>query len=65
MPSNITLKECRRRVTADFEREMGITKALKEQPNDKETAELVEKARKALEPFIEIQAQNLYRWYHK
>jgi hypothetical protein len=63
--SNITLKECRRRVWIDFEREMGITKALEEQPNDKETAELVKKARKALEPFIEIQAQNLYRWYHK
>jgi len=65
MPSNITLKECRRRVTADFERQMGITKALEEQPNTEGTNELVERARKALEPFIEIQAQNLYRWYHK
>lgn len=58
----ISLEECRRRVTIDFEREMGILDALKNNPNE-EMLKLISDARKALEPVIEQQARILYEWY--
>lgn len=48
----VSLEECRRRVTADFEWEMGITEALRNDP-DEEMLDRIAKARKALEPHIE------------
>jgi len=58
----VSLAECKRRVTIDFEREMGILDALENNPN-KELLEIIAKARKALEPVIEQQARILYEWY--
>ena len=58
----ISLEECRRRVTIDFEREMGIYDALENNPNE-EVLQIIAKARKALEPVIEQQARILYEWY--
>jgi len=64
VPSKITFQECKRRVRTDLEREMGITKALQEQPNQ-ESLDVIEAARQALEPVIEQSAEDLYRWYHR
>jgi len=55
----ISIEECRRRVTADFEGEMGITEALQNDP-DEEMLERIAKARKALEPHIEGCTKFLY-----
>ena len=56
------MEECRRRVTIDFEREMGIYDALENNPNE-EVLQIIAKARKALEPAIELQSRLLYEWY--
>lgn len=60
----IDMEECRRRVTVDFERDMGITDAL-QNDSDEETLELVARARKVLEPTIEECTQFLFRWLNK
>ena len=59
---HISLEECRRRVTIDLEREMGIHDALENNPNE-EVLQIIAKARKALEPAIEQHARFLYEWY--
>ena len=59
---HVSMEECRRRVTIDFEREMGIFDALKNNP-DAEMLQLVADARKALEPVIEMSAEQLFKWY--
>lgn len=59
---HISIEECRRRVTIDLEREMGILDALENNPSE-ELLQIIDKARKALEPAIELQARLLYEWY--
>lgn len=61
---HISLEECRRRVKIDFEREMGILDALENNPNE-DMLKLIADARKELEPYIEWNAQNLFKWYSK
>ena len=58
----ITMEECKRRVTIDLEREMGIYDALENNPNE-DLLQIIAKARKALEPVIEQQARLLYEWH--
>ena len=56
------MEECKRRVTIDLEREMGIYDALENNPNE-DLLQIIAKARKALEPVIEQQARLLYEWH--
>ena len=58
----VSLAECKRRVTIDFEREMGIYDALENNPNE-EVLQIIAKARKALEPVIEQQTRILFEWH--
>lgn len=58
----ISMEECRRRVTIDFEREMGIFDALKNNPSE-EVIQIIAEARKVLEPAIEMCTEQLYKWY--
>jgi len=55
----ISYEECKRRVTLDFEEEMGITDVLDDDP-DEDMLQLVADARRALEPHIEKVAQQLF-----
>lgn len=59
-----SLSTCRERVRLDFEESMGITDLLEGQPN-KEDLDVIEEARRALEPVIERTALELYRWYRR
>lgn len=54
-----SLEFCRKQVRIDFEREMGITKALQGNPS-KETLQLIKEARKVIESVIEPYAVMLY-----
>lgn len=59
-----SLEECRGRIRIDLEREMGITEALKGQPNQ-ETLNKIEAVRQKLDSVIEEQALFLYREYRR
>lgn len=55
----ISYEECKRRVTADFECEMGITDVLYSDP-DEVQLQMVADARRALIPYIERSARFLF-----
>jgi hypothetical protein len=48
----------------DFEEEMGITDVLERDP-DEDMLQLVADARRALEPIIERNAEQLFKWINR
>lgn len=60
----ICMDEIRRRVRIDFEEEMGITDVLESDP-DEAMLQLVADARRALEPVIERNAEQLFKWINR
>lgn len=62
--TKIPYEECKRRVTADFEWAMGITELLQNDPTEAQL-QLIADARRALIPYIEENAQQLFQWINR